>query len=145
MVAVVVFEQVNPDFGEVICVVELMSEAARIARAGLYAAAGIHAEFQAFGVDVIGDRPHAVGELFVIGDKAAVDAAAAFAPAVVDDQIFVPGIAQTRSDHRVGGLANHLFVDVIGEGVPGIPAHRRGSSQHKNPLFRIKSSVFCPS
>lgn len=90
--AVIVLKEIDAPFGEQRRILELMLEAARIAGASVGADAGIHAELQAFGVDIIGQRFHPAGEFGRIGHKIAVGIPFLQAPAVVDDDIFVAGI-----------------------------------------------------
>ena len=118
MIAVVVFEKVHADIGEVGRIVELMSPASGISCAGLDAAAGIHAEFQSLGVDIIRDGFHAMREFFRIGDEHAVFVAFAQAPAVVDDKVSVAGVEHAMLDHGVGGFLDHILTDIVAEGVP---------------------------
>lgn len=45
-------------------------------------------------------------------------------PAVVEVDVDVAGLGKARIDQRVGHLADHPFVDVTAEFVPGVPPHR---------------------
>ena len=95
-----------------------MSPASGIACAGLDAAAGIHAEFQPLGVDIIRDSLHAVRKFFRIGDEVAVLVPLTQTPAVVNDKIVVAGVEHAMLDHGVGGLLYHVLVDIGSECVP---------------------------
>ena len=50
-------------------------------------------------------------------------------PAVIDVDVLVASILHPGRDHRIGGLSDELLVDVAGEGVPTVPAHRRRLGQ----------------
>lgn len=89
-VAKVVFQKIHAPRGEGGRVDELILEAGWIARAGLVAGAGIHAELQPLAVNIIGQRLHAGGELFMTGHQPGGCRPFLFRPAVVDDQIGVP-------------------------------------------------------
>lgn len=116
--AVIVFEKIDAPFREGRRVCEFMIITCGVPRAGHRAAAGIHSEFEPFGVYVVGDIFHAVREFRGIGNEISRFVAFAQSPAVVDDDIFVSFVFQARFYHSVGRLQNEFFADVFGEGVP---------------------------
>src|SRR5713101_492217 len=105
-----------------------MSPAAGAARAGFRASIGIDAEFEALGVDVIGEGLDAGGESFRVGDDVGSSVAADL-PAIVNDDVFVAGVLHAAADEGVGGGLDEILVDVAGEAVPTVPAHGRSESQ----------------
>ena len=106
-------------------VLVFVAAAAGLAAAGFPAGIGIDAELQALRMHVVGQRFHAGGKVLGVGVDEAVRVAFAV-PAVVDVHVLVAGVFHAARDHRVGGLADHLFVHVAGELVPAVPAHLRG-------------------
>lgn len=93
---VIVFEKIYPPFRKRRRVDKFVVVAGGIARARHRAAAGIHAEFKAFFMYVIRDVFHAVGEFFGIGDEFSVFVPFPQGPAVVDDDVFVASVFETR-------------------------------------------------
>lgn len=124
-VAKVVFQKIHAPRGEGGRVDKLILEAGGIARAGLVAGAGIHAELQPLAVDIIGQRLHAGGELFMTGHQPVAVVPFLFRPAVVDDQIGVARVPQAGGHHGVRRVAHQLLVDILAEGVPGVEAQCR--------------------
>ena len=129
-IAEVVLEEVHAPLGKGGRVHELVVKARGVAGAGANPRAGVHAELEALAVDVVGHGLHAVGELFGVGNEAAVRAALAQGPAVVDDEVFIPCVAVALFDHGVRHLAHERVGDVCAERIPGIPAHGCGSCDH---------------
>ena len=129
LVAVVVFQVVHAPGSKGLRILKFMLKAAGVPCAGMGAVAGIHAELQALGVEVIPHCLHAVGKFFRICLEAAVRIPLLQAPAVVDDHVLVARLLQAGFHQRVRCLADQLFIDVPGEGIPGIPAHGRGEAQ----------------
>ena len=76
---------------------------------------------------VVGQGFH-VGELGV-GVEDATRVALAF-PGVVDVDVDVAGVSHAGGDDLVGGVADVLVGDSLGEVVPAIPAHRRRLGGH---------------
>ena len=69
-----------------------------LAGAGADSGAGVHAEFQARPVDVVCHCLHAVGEFGRVRDKVPLCVPLFQGPAVVDNQVFVPGLPVTLPD-----------------------------------------------
>ena len=101
----------------------LVAEAAFVTAAGLGAGAGVDAELEALGVDVVAEGLH-VGEA-VVGVEDALGVALAL-PGVVEVDVDVAGVLHAGGDELVGGAADVGVGDVVGEVVPTVPAHRRG-------------------
>ena len=112
LIAVVVLEVVDAPRGKLLRVVELVLEAARVARAGVRAAARVNAELQPFRVHVVGHGLDAVREFLRVGDEAAVFAALLEAPAVVYDDVLVALALEAAFAQGVGRAADERFVDV---------------------------------
>ena len=128
LIAEVIFKEIRAIFGKGACIKELMVKAAGVIGACTGAGAGIHAEFKPFGVNIVADRFHSVGEFDLIGDYfAGLGVSLPLAPAVVDDEVIIPCLKQTFLDHCVGGLFDNALVDILAKGIPGVKAHRRGS------------------
>ena len=107
-----------------------MLEAARVSGTGQVPCAGIHAEFQAFGMDIVRHCLHAVGKLLRIRHQAALPVPLLQRPAVIDDQVLVALLRQPLLHHGIRGLEDQLLVDVLPKGVPGIPSHGRCQFHH---------------
>ena len=113
-VAPVVLEIVDAPLRIGLRVLEFVAAAAGPAAAGLPARIRIDAQLQALRVHVVGQRFHAGGK--VLGVRVDETFRVAFAvPAVVDVHVQVAGVFHAARDHGIGGLADHLFVDVAGE------------------------------
>src|SRR5208337_3785942 len=98
-----------------------------IAGAGSGAGAGIDAEFEALGMDVIGQGLH-IGKFFVREDVAVFIAAGH--PGAIDRAALFPGVVDIDIDvSGVGHAANRLVIDAAGELVPTVPAHGRRFSE----------------
>src|SRR5260370_20448921 len=95
-------------------VLKLISTAARTALASLCSGVGIQAEFQAFGMDIVGERLHARRKMFGIGHDVPV-AVALHLPAVIDNNVLVAGILHAGGDHRIGTLPDQILTDVTAE------------------------------
>ena len=108
-----------------------------IARAGVRPGAGIHAEFQPFCVEGIGEELHAAGEFFGVGGQPAGFVTRVERPAVVDDDVFIPGVTVSFFDHGVRRFQNQGLRNVGAERVPGIPTHGGTFCEHKNNSFLI--------
>ena len=103
-----------------------MVETARIVCAGARSGAGIHTELEPLAVDIIADSLHSVGKFLLVRDDfSRLRVALALAPAVVDDEVLIPAVAQAELNHLVGGLPDYLLVDVFAECVPGVETHGR--------------------
>src|SRR6266849_4459794 len=89
--------------------------------AGHAAGVGVHAELQSFGVHVIGERLHAVGEALGVDD--------------VDE--LVADVFHAGADHGVGHLADQFVTDVAAELVPTVPAHGRCGG-HGGSCLRLR-------
>jgi len=70
-------------------------------------------------MDFVGGAAHAVRELGGVGHQAARDGVAAvhFRPAVVEDEVLVPGVFESEIDHCVGGLHDLRLVNIAKVGV----------------------------
>ena len=123
--AEVVLEVVEAPGGVEIGVLLFVAEGGGVASAGLGAGAGVDADFQSLGVDVVGEGFH-VGE-FRVGVQDAGGVALAF-PGVVDVDVDVAGVFHAGGDELVGGAADVFVGDFVGEEVPAVPAHGRGLS-----------------
>ena len=135
-VAEVVLEEIHTPVRKRLRIDEFMVIAAGIARARPHARAGVHAELQSLAVNVVSNRLHAMRELLRVRHDAAIRAALAQAPAVVNDQIFIPRLAVALRSHQVSHFKNQLFVDLPAERVPRVPAHRgQLCKRHKFPPF----------
>lgn len=77
-------------------------------------------------MDIIADSLHSVGKLLLVRDDfSRLRVALALAPAVVDDEVLIPAVAQAELNHLVGGLLDYLLVDVFAECVPSVETHGR--------------------
>src|ERR1039457_6806553 len=79
-------------------------------------------------MDIVAHRLHAMRKALRIGDDVATRITAHL-PAIVDVYVFIPGIFHAGSHHGVGHAPDHVFADVAGKLVPGIPAHRRSQGK----------------
>ena len=95
-----------------------MLETARIAGTGMSSGTGIHAEFQAFPVNVIGNCFHAVGKFFGIGNEVALGIALFETPAVVNDDIFISGVFIALFNKTVGHFFYQCLIDIPCESIP---------------------------
>ena len=66
---------------------------------------------------IVGDIFHSVGEFFGVGNKFSVNSFHC-GPAVVDDDILIPRVAQSEFDEFIGGFQNDLLVDERTESIP---------------------------
>src|SRR3954451_6557164 len=69
-------------------------------------------------------RPTARGE---IGQDCIRRRTFAYPPAFIDDDILVTGFLHAVRGQSFGLLLHDLGIDYIGETVPGVPSHRRGT------------------
>ena len=122
-IAEIVFQEVHAPGGEQCRVLKLVAEGRRITAAGHDPGAGIHAEFEAPGMDIIGHGLHAVGEFDGIRDQLAPLPAPPQAPAVVDHKIGIPGVPVPLVRHGVRHFPDQSVGDIRAEGVPAVPAH----------------------
>ncbi|MNP64205.1 hypothetical protein D3C76_1596850 [compost metagenome] len=83
---------------------------------------GVHSELQPFGMDIIGKRLHPAREFFGIRDQIPLCISFLQAPAVINDNVLITGSLVASCNKGIGGLADQLFIDVPGKGVPGVPA-----------------------
>ena len=118
MIAVVIFEKVYTDACKVICIIKFVTEAAGISRASLDAAAGIHAEFQSLGMNIVRNGFHSVREFFLIRNKHAVFVTLFFAPAIVNYKILISCGKISAVDHCVSHFFYKLLVYILCECVP---------------------------
>jgi hypothetical protein len=103
--------------------------------AAVTACVGVNPGFQAQAVNVIGDIGHVAvflarlngGPLLKVYDDVACGIALAQPPAFVDDDILVTGFLHAVRGQSFGLLLNDLGIHDIGETVPGIPSHGRGT------------------
>lgn len=109
---------------------------ARIAGTGELAGVAVDAELEAARAQIVGKRLKPAGKLVRIGYEIALRIALARHPAVVEIDIIVAGVAHAVLDHRFGDALDELLVDMGGEGVPGIPAHRRSLGEALELLGR---------
>ncbi len=135
-VAPVVFQIVDAPRGIRLGVLLLVFVSAGKARAGLCARAVVHAEFETLRVEVVAEGLHAARELLGIGHEIAVGIALSGAPAVVDHDVLIAGVPHAILGHRVGHAADEFFIDVAGERVPTVPAHRRSLGEAVELLGR---------
>ena len=86
-------------------------------------------------MDVGGDIGHVAiflaglngGPLLRVYDEVACGIALSQPPAFVDDDVLVTGFLHAVRGQRFGLLLNDLRIHDVGETVPGIPSHRRGT------------------
>ena len=123
-IAVVVLQIVDAPRSEGACVLLLETEARCPSAAGELRRIRVDAELQTLRVDIVGERLYARRELLRVGYDVVLSVASAL-PEVVDEDIFVAGVAKSAFDHSVRCLADELFVDVSLEEVPCHPAHWR--------------------
>ncbi len=133
VVAVVVLEVVHAPVGELLCVAVLVAERARESRAvaGLEAGAGVDAELEALGVDIVRDGLDAVREAGRVGHQLAVRVAVRQGPAVVEVDVPVAGVLEALVHEQVRDPLDHGLVEVGSavRGVPVVEAHRRGEGE----------------
>ena len=128
VVAPVVFEVVDAPAGVLPRVLELVAAAAGAPLAGPVAGAGIDAEFHPERMGVVGEGLDAGGKARGIRQDVALGVARDL-PAIVDDDVGVPGGAHAVGGHGARGLEDDPLVDVAAEVAPGIPAHGRRSGE----------------
>src|SRR5512133_1699605 len=105
-----------------------MAATGRLAGTGLIAHAGIDAEFQPFGMDVICEGFDTRGKMFGTGlneSKTVTDPM----PAVINDDILIPCILHSGSYQGISHIPDHFFIHVAGKFIPAVPTHRRSESQ----------------
>jgi hypothetical protein len=97
--------------------------------AGFRAAVAVQTEQETAFVHVVGEGRHAAREALAIAHEStrAVSAVVVH-PLVVEIEVHVACVAQARAHHDVGDPSNLLFVDVLVECVPAVPAHGRRES-----------------
>ena len=105
-----------------------VSHAARTLRASFFPGVGINSKFQPFRVNVIGERLHPGREARRIRHNISVPIPAHL-PAIVNHDIFIPGIFHPARDHSVRHGLDQIFADVAAKLVPAVPPHR-GSQRH---------------
>ncbi|EFG07859.1 Hypothetical protein SCLAV_2787 [Streptomyces clavuligerus] len=122
VVAVVVLEIVHAPGGPQGRVPAFVPEAAGEALdiAGPGARAGVDAELQPFGVDIVGQCLDAAGEAHRVGDEVARGVALGERPAVVEIHVAVSGVPQPLGDEGVGDALDHRLVE-LGAAVGGVP------------------------
>lgn len=126
VVAVVVLEVVHAPGREAVGVLLFVVEAAGVVGTGGDVGALVDAELESLAVDVRRCAADPAGELDRVGDQRALGIPGVGHPAVVDVDVGVPGVLEAGGDEVVGGLLDELLGDVAAEGVPVVPAHRRG-------------------
>src|SRR5258708_2417595 len=127
-VAPIVFQVIDAPSSVLHGVLIFVAAAAGTLGAGHGAGVGIDAEFQALGVDIVGESFDARGESFRVGDDVAGGGAGDL-PAIVDDDVFVAGVLHAAANEGVGGGLDKILVDAAGEAIPTVPAHRRSEGQ----------------
>ena len=125
-VAPVDLQIIDSPLGESPRISELVAETRRQAHARIRSGVGIDAEAEAECVHAVGHRGDAPRETRGIGDEVAVAVPLWRHPAIVDDDVAIPGVAHPTRDHRLGALDHQPLIDVSLEPVPTVPAHRRG-------------------
>ncbi len=118
LIAVVIFEVVNTPLRKGLRVVEFVLKAARVSATGVSTRTRINSKFQPFGVNIIRDCFNTVRKLIAVGNEPAVRAALLFAPAVVDNDVFITSLAQTLRFKRVRGGLYQFLVYLPCKGVP---------------------------
>ena len=136
--APVVLEEVEAPLREAGRVLCLVLPGPVKARARERARRRVDARFQPQAMDVVGQRLH-VGEAAVGVDHAAfvprrnllvrILGPRPAHPRIVDVHVLVTMIRHARLDHDVGRLAHQGVARLLVEGVPVVPAHRRGERQ----------------
>src|SRR6267154_3034478 len=79
-------------------------------------------------MDVVGKSFDTGGESFRVGDDVSGSVAVEL-PAIVNDNVLVAGVLHAAANESVGGGLDEILVDVAGEAIPTVPAHRRSASQ----------------
>jgi hypothetical protein len=120
---VVVLQVVNAEFSECLSVNELTLEATGITGTGKSTCTGIHTEFKPLGMDVVSNCTHTVGEFLGVSNDSVIFISLLERPAVIYNYVFVSDVLETELNDFVGHIADHLFVDILTEGVPRVPAH----------------------
>src|SRR5712691_7901956 len=127
-VAPIIFKVIDAPGGVLEGVLKFMAAASGTLGAGHGASIGVDAEFQALGVNVVGESLDAGRESVRVGYDVAGGVAADL-PAIVDDNVFVAGVLHAAGDKGVGGGLDEIFGYVAGETIPTVPAHGRGESE----------------
>ena len=105
----VVFEIVESPFGDLACVLVLMTERTRIAVPCSEAASEICSGFEPLRMYIVCDVLHSVREDRIARDDLAICVAFLFEPAVVEIHINVTRIAQPEIAECVGGIEKKLL------------------------------------
>ena len=122
--APVVFQVIDAPAGISQRVLVFVALAPRAPAAGQAAGVGVDTELETARMDVVRQRLDTRREFLRVGGDEAISIARAV-PAIVDDDILIAGVAHSARDHRVRRRPHRLLVDVAGELVPAVPAHRR--------------------
>ena len=101
----------------------------------------VEAVFQTFAVNVVANRLHATRELLRIRNQPAGWIPLARHPCVINDQVCVTRIAHAGGHHRVGDCLDLLFVNLLLERVPTVPAHRRRQGKTHGPVERLREGI----
>ena len=139
-VAVVILQIVDAPRGEGACVLLLKAQACCPSATSELRCIRVDAELQSLRVNIVGERLYARRELLRVGYDVVLSVASAL-PEVIDEDIFVAGIAKSAFDHSVGCLAYELLVDVSLKEVPCHPTHWR----FRCKLLAWSGGFFCRS
>jgi len=91
-----------------------IAQRARVATTGHGASTRVHAVLQAQSMYLVCGTTHAIGELAGIRHQSAGDRITVilYRPAIVEDDVLVPGILEAQVDHGVRGLQDLFLVHV---------------------------------
>lgn len=98
-----------------------IAQRTRISRAGHGPGAGVDANLQPHGVDLVREVGDAVGELVRVRDEVPGGVASA-GPAVVQHDVLVAEVPEAQRDDLLGRVEDHRLVQAAAEGVPGVLA-----------------------
>ena len=106
------------------CVQLLVAHRAGKVFARQLSSVGVDAELESETVDVVAEGTHAAWELLAVRDDVPIGCAVPL-PAVINIDVAVAGVAQSRADHCARDLTDQTLVDVAPELVPAVPSHGR--------------------
>jgi hypothetical protein len=112
-----------------------MATAAGPAAAGFVADIGIDAQFQAFGVDIVGEGSDTGWKFLRVRMDKSLGIALSM-PAIVNIDILVPGILHAVRGHGISHPADDFLIHIALEFVPTVPAHGRRLGKER-PLLAI--------
>ena len=105
-----------------------MSQAAGALGASLAAGIGIDSELESKRMNVVHQSLDPAGKAFGVGND--VSTRIPFhLPAVVNHYVLISGVFDSRLDHGIGHLPDHVFTYIAAEFVPAIPTHGRRARQ----------------